>query len=105
MRKDYSHLTITAAVIVKNEERGIAHCIDSLLLPVFDEIIVIDTGSQDATLAILGESKYCQTVKLFQMTWDDDFSKPRNLAIGKAQGGYIFSLMLMNVLFHPKTKC
>lgn len=89
MRKDYSHLTITAAVIVKNEERCIARCIDSLL-PVFDEIIVIDTGSQDATLAILSESKYCQTVKLFQTTWDDDFSKPRNLAIGKAHGGYIF---------------
>jgi len=105
MRIDYSHLTITAAVIVKNEERCIARCIDSLL-PIFDEIIVIDTGSQDATLAILGEPKYCQTVKLFQMIWDDDFSKPRNFAIGKAQGGYIFfSLMLMNVLFHPKMKC
>lgn len=89
MRIDYSHLTITAAVIVKNEERCIARCIDSLL-PIFDEIIVIDTGSQDATLAILGEPQYSQIVTLFQMPWDDDFSKPRNLAIGKAQGDYIF---------------
>ncbi|MDU7757766.1 MAG: glycosyltransferase, partial [Staphylococcus epidermidis] len=89
MEKHHSHLTITAAVIVKNEERCIARCIDSLS-PVFDEIIVIDTGSQDATLAILGEPQYCQAVTLFQMTWDDDFSKPRNLAIDKAQGHYIF---------------
>lgn len=88
MDKHHSHLTITAAVIVKNEERCIARCINSLL-PVFDEIIVIDTGSQDSTLEILGESQYCQAVTLFQMTWDDDFSKPRNLAIDKAQGHYI----------------
>lgn len=89
MEKHHSHLTITAAVIVKNEERCIARCIDSLS-PIFDEIIVIDTGSQDATLAILGEPQYCQAVTLFQMPWDDDFSKPRNLAIDKAQGNYIF---------------
>lgn len=101
MEKHHSHLTITAAVIVKNEERCIARCIDSLS-PIFDEIIVIDTGSQDATLAILGEPQYSQIVTLFQMPWDDDFSKPRNLAIDKAQGNYIFFIDADECIISPK---
>lgn len=77
-------ITITSAVIVKDEER----CIDSLL-PIFDEIIIIDTGSVDNTLNILGNYA-SDKLKIYHALWKNDFSKPRNLAIKKAKCDYIF---------------
>lgn len=81
-------ITITGAVIVKDEERCIKRCIDSLL-PIFDEIIIVDTGSVDNTLNILNHYT-CDKLKIFHTLWENDFSKPRNLAIKKARCDYIF---------------
>jgi len=82
------NITITGAVIVKNEERCIKRCIDSLI-SIFDEIIVIDTGSSDNTLKILNNYPD-NKLKLFITTWEDDFSKPRNIAIHEATCEYVF---------------
>ncbi|MGL5387737.1 MAG: glycosyltransferase family 2 protein [Serratia sp. (in: enterobacteria)] len=83
-----SNVTVAAAIIVKNEERCIARCIDSLL-PLFQEIIVVDTGSTDNTLEILN-GYLTDGVKIFHTAWRDSFSKPRNLAISKSLSNYIF---------------
>ncbi|QXT42339.1 glycosyltransferase [Serratia fonticola] len=83
-----SNVTVAAAIIVKNEERCIARCIDSLL-PLFQEIIVVDTGSTDNTLKILN-GYLADGVKIFHTEWEDSFSKPRNLAISKSISNYIF---------------
>lgn len=81
-------ITITGAVIVKDEERCIKRCIDSLL-PLFDEIIIVDTGSVDNTLNIL--HRYTSDkLKILHTLWEDNFSKPRNFAIKKAKCDYIF---------------
>lgn len=45
-------VTITVAIIVKDEERCISRCIESIL-QLFDEIIIVDTGSTDNTLNII----------------------------------------------------
>lgn len=81
-------MDVTAAVIVKNEERCIKRCIDSVL-PLFTEIVVVDTGSTDSTLDIVSSYEPSQ-VKLFHCTWNDDFSEPRNMAISQANCKYIF---------------
>lgn len=81
-------ITITGAVIVRNEERCIKRCIDSLIT-IFDKIIIVDTGSFDNTLNILN-SYPSDKLKIFNTKWKDDFSKPRNIAIQKASCEYIF---------------
>lgn len=82
-------ITISACIIVYNEERCIERCLNSLLKSKFDEIIIIDTGSSDATK--LKVEKYLDLkVKLFDYEWKDDFSDARNFATSKASSDCIF---------------
>ena len=43
--------TIALVMIVKNEERCLKRCLDSVK-GIVDKIIIVDTGSQDRTLDI-----------------------------------------------------
>ena len=43
--------TISLCMIVKNEEKVLARCLDSVA-DLVDEIIIVDTGSSDATKEI-----------------------------------------------------
>jgi glycosyltransferase involved in cell wall biosynthesis len=47
-------MKITACIITLNEERDLPRCLKSIT-PVADEILVIDSGSQDATVEIAGK--------------------------------------------------
>jgi glycosyltransferase involved in cell wall biosynthesis len=73
-------------MIVKNEEKVLARCLDSLK-GLMDEIIIVDTGSQDDTKKIA----YKYTDKVYDFKWVDDFSKARNFAFSKAGMDYIYS--------------
>ena len=44
-------ITISLCMIVKNEERILARCLDSVK-DLVDEIVIVDTGSADATRRI-----------------------------------------------------
>lgn len=79
---------ISLAMIVKNEEKYIERCIESVKNLV-DEIVIVDTGSTDNTLNII---KQIPNIKLFCYKWSDDFSKARNYSIDKATGDYILVL-------------
>lgn len=82
-------MRLSVCIIVKNEQNTIERCLKSLHeIRSSCEIIVVDTGSTDKTLKILKKEK----VNLFQQKWDDDFSKPRNLAISKAIGKWILMI-------------
>lgn len=70
-------------MIVKNEEKVLARCLESVH-NVFDEIIICDTGSTDNTKEIAGRF----TDKIFDFAWCDDFSKARNFAFSKSSGDY-----------------
>ena len=48
------YTSITAVIITKNEEKNIERCILSLA-EVVDEVLVVDSGSTDKTLAISRE--------------------------------------------------
>lgn len=78
--------TISLCMIVKNEERILKRCLDSIA-DLMDEVIIVDTGSTDATKSIAAE----YGARLFDFEWVDDFSAARNFAFSKAACDYIYS--------------
>ncbi|TCL36118.1 glycosyltransferase involved in cell wall biosynthesis [Anaerospora hongkongensis] len=80
-------MKISACMIAKNEEKVIARCIESYRAAV-DEVIVVDTGSTDQTVAIAKSLG----AKVFHFTWIDDFAAAKNYAISKAKGDWIVFL-------------
>lgn len=79
--------SISLCMIVKNEERCIERCLDSVS-SIVDEIIIVDTGSSDRTLELI--KKY--EVKLYHYEWDNHFANARNYAIDQAKCDYILHL-------------
>ncbi|WP_347488247.1 glycosyltransferase [Desulfoscipio sp. XC116] len=80
-------ITISLCMIVRNEERTIGRCLDSVK-DICDEIIIVDTGSTDRTKEIA--EKY--TDRIFDFIWIDDFAAARNFAFGRATMRYILWL-------------
>lgn len=76
--------TLSACIISKNEEKTIGTLLASLK-NVADEIILVDTGSTDSTIEIA--KKYGS--KIYELPWDNDFSKARNYAVDKATKEWI----------------
>ena len=72
-------ITISLCMIVKNEEKVLARCLDSLE-GLMDEIIIVDTGSTDRTKEIAAG----YTDKIYDFEWVDDFSAARNFSFSKA---------------------
>lgn len=79
-------ITISLCMIVKNEESILGRCLDSVA-DLVDEIIIVDTGSEDGTKAIA--AKY--TDRIYDFEWVNDFSAARNFAFSKASMEYIYS--------------
>jgi glycosyltransferase involved in cell wall biosynthesis len=68
--------TVAAALIVRNEEHFLSGCLESLRGRV-DEIVAVDTGSEDATIEIL---KNAGAVVLHRK-WDQNFAAARNAGL------------------------
>ncbi|QRI65659.1 glycosyltransferase family 2 protein [Shinella sp. PSBB067] len=63
-----SYLSISAFIICQNEEHYLGHCIESL--EGFAEIVIVDSGSTDGTLALI--QSYIDKgwpLRLFRETW------------------------------------
>lgn len=67
---------LALVMIVRNEARCLARCLDSAR-PWVDEMIVLDTGSTDATREIAASGG----ARVLSADWRDDFSAARNLAL------------------------
>lgn len=63
-------------MIVKNEEKVLDNCLSSCF-DLFDEIIIVDTGSKDKTIKIA--QKYA--TKILNFKWNYNFSDARNYGI------------------------
>lgn len=79
--------TLSLCMIVKNEQDVLQRCLSSCK-NLFDEIIIVDTGSTDNTIQIA--QKF--TNKIYHFNWCDDFSKARNFAFSKSTSKYIMWL-------------
>ena len=77
---------ISLCMIVKNEEKVLARCLDSIV-DLMDEIIIVDTGSTDQKKKIARQ----YTDQVYYFEWVQDFSAARNFAFSKATKEYIYT--------------
>ncbi|CQR71212.1 SPBc2 prophage-derived glycosyltransferase SunS [Sporomusa ovata DSM 2662] len=84
MEKGWS---LTACLIVKNEEHCLGDCLNSIKEWV-DQIVVVDTGSTDNTVQVARQ--YDAQIEYF--LWKDDFAAARNYSLQFAEGDWILVL-------------
>jgi GT2 family glycosyltransferase len=78
---------VSLTMIVRDEAHNLPGCLGPVR-GLFDEVVVVDTGSADGTSGVaraLG-------ARVFGFDWVDDFSAARNAALGHATGDYAFWL-------------
>ena len=85
--------TISLCMIVKNEQDVLARCLSSVK-EAAEEIIIVDTGSSDATKEIARQF----TSKVYDYVWDDDFAAARNFSFSKATQEYCMWLDADDIL-------
>lgn len=76
--------SVSLCMIVKNEEEFLPQCLASVR-PIVDEMIIVDTGSEDRTkdiAAVFG-------AQVFDFEWNGDFAEARNFSLTKADGDWI----------------
>jgi len=78
------HPSLSLCMIVKNEEKHLPRCLDSLK-PLVDEMVVVDTGSSDMTRDIAEVFG----ARVYDFEWQDDFASARNCSLEKANGDWI----------------
>ena len=78
---------ISLCMIAKNEERFLGECL-ARAKDCVDEIVLVDTGSNDRTVAIAESFG----ARVLHAPWQDDFSAPRNVGLQAATGDWILVL-------------
>ncbi len=76
---------MSLCMIVRNEEHNLPACLNSVA-GLFDEIVVVDTGSTDRTKEIAAAFG----ARVFDFPWCDNFAAARNEALRHATGDWIF---------------
>ena len=84
-------------MIVKDEQENLPQCLGSVR-GIFDEIVVVDTGSTDRTKDIAQEFG----ARVFDFAWVDSFSAARNAALEHATSEFIFWLDADDVVDPPQ---
>jgi glycosyltransferase involved in cell wall biosynthesis len=77
--------SLSIIIITKNEAKNIVACLESVKFA--DEIIVLDSGSTDDTIALCKQ----YTSKVYEVDWPG-FGIQKNRALDKAQGDWVLSI-------------
>jgi glycosyltransferase involved in cell wall biosynthesis len=85
MRDDQSQPTLSVAIVVLNEEERLRACLESVVWA--DEIVVVDAGSSDKTMAIAREF----TDRAMFRAWDG-YGAQKNFALGQCRGDWLLSI-------------
>lgn len=88
-------ITISLCMIVKNEEKVLSRCLESVK-EIVDEIIIVDTGSTDRTKEIASHF----TNNIYDFKWINDFSAARNFSFSKATKEYVLWLDADDVIIN-----
>jgi len=79
--------SLSVCMIVRDEERLIAGCLESIQA-IADQIVVVDTGSVDRTENIARQFG----AEVYSSLWKNDFSAARNVSLSYATGDWILWL-------------
>jgi glycosyltransferase involved in cell wall biosynthesis len=79
--------TVSLCMIVRNEEKNLHDCL-APVASLFDDIVIIDTGSEDGTKEIAARF----TDRVFDFEWCEDFAAARNESLKRSRGDWIFWL-------------
>lgn len=80
-------MTISLCMIVKDEAKMLPRCLKRAV-PWVDELILVDTGSTDATMEVARGFG----AQVYSFAWCDDFSTARNVSLSYATGDWILVL-------------
>jgi glycosyltransferase involved in cell wall biosynthesis len=78
---------LSLSMIVRNEEARLAACLASVK-GFADEMVLVDTGSVDATVAIAEQAG----ARVERMEWPGDFAPARNHALQYLKGDWVLVL-------------
>ncbi|WP_161603394.1 tetratricopeptide repeat-containing glycosyltransferase family 2 protein [Blastopirellula marina] len=78
---------LTVAMIVRDAAETLAATLDSIL-GIADEVVLVDTGSQDDTIAVAQS----HGVTAIERKWEDSFSAARNFALTHVTGDWVLWL-------------
>lgn len=94
-------MKLSIAMIVKNEEKNLGRTLDALMKlkgKLDFEIVIVDTGSTDSTVAI---AKH-YTDRVYYHEWNNDFAVMRNISIKYCTGEWLLILDADEVLNNPE---
>jgi glycosyltransferase involved in cell wall biosynthesis len=90
---------VSLTIIARDEQENLPCCLESVR-GLFDEIVVVDTGSKDRTIEIARSFG----ARVFDFVWVDDFAAARNAALARATGDYAFWLDADDLIEPPERK-
>jgi len=79
-----NEVMLSAAMIVRDEEHHLEACLLSIQ-DLVDEIVLVDTGSEDQSVAIARRFG----ARVFEFAWCDDFAAARNHGLERCRGDWI----------------
>ena len=88
-------MKLSVCMMIKDEEKYLKQCLDSIN-NIADEIIIVDTGSQDKSIQI---AQSYSKVKLYHHPWENNFSLHRNQSISYATGDWLLFIDADEKLF------
>lgn len=78
---------LSLCMIVRDEAQRLPGCLDSVE-GLVDEVVLVDTGSQDATVEV-AQRRGC---RVLHHEWQDDFAAARNVGLDAARGRWVLVL-------------
>lgn len=79
--------TLGLAMIVRDEEENLRGCL-AKVKPIVDEMVVVDTGSRDNTVAVAEQ----MGAKVVRYGWRDDFADARNVSLANLSADWVLVL-------------
>lgn len=91
--EDDRRASVSLNMIVRDEEDHLPGCL-AAIAGLFDELVIVDTGSADRTKAIAHAAvdRHSRPARVIDFPWTNSFADARNEALRHTTGDWIFSI-------------